>query len=96
MDCTYKTNCFHMPLLDILGSTGLNHTFFVGFVFLSSEIEEDYFSTLKMLHEIMNVQEITFSNVIIIDKDQGFMNTIHSIFSLSYNLLCSWCHGMII
>ena len=90
MDCTYKTNRFRMPLLDILGSTGLNHTFFVGFVFLSGETEEDYSSALKMLHEIMNVQEITFPNVIVTDKDQGLMNAIRSIFQLSYNLLCGW------
>ena len=42
MDCTYKTNQFHLPLLDILGSTGLNNSFYAGFVFLSSETEEDY------------------------------------------------------
>ena len=31
MDCTYKTNRFHMPLLDILDSTGLHRTFFAAF-----------------------------------------------------------------
>ena len=49
MDCTYKTNHFHMPLLDILGATGLNYTFYAAFVFLSSETEEDYTSALKIL-----------------------------------------------
>ena len=42
MDCTYKTNCFKMPLLSIVGSTNLNTTFFVTFVFITAEIEEDY------------------------------------------------------
>ena len=79
-----------MPLLDILGSTSLNHTFFIGFVFLSGETEEDYSSALKILHEIMNIQEITFPNVIVTDKDQGLMNAICSIFPLSYNLLYDW------
>ena len=49
MDCIYKTNYFHMSLLDILGSTSLNHIFFAAFVFLSGEIEEDYILALKML-----------------------------------------------
>ena len=49
MDCTYKTNYFHMLLLDILGATGLNHTFYAVFVFLSSKTEEDYISALKIL-----------------------------------------------
>ena len=42
MDCTYKTNRFHLPLLDIIGSTGLNNTFYIGFIFISGETEEDY------------------------------------------------------
>ena len=48
MDCTYKTNRFHMPLLDIVGCTGLNRTFFAAFIFLSGETEKDYTSALKM------------------------------------------------
>ena len=55
MDCTYKTNRFHMPLLDILGSTGLNHTFFTAFVFLSGETEEDYTAALKMLAAVIQI-----------------------------------------
>jgi hypothetical protein len=42
MDCTYKTNRFQIPLLDILESTELDTTFYVVFVFLSRETKEDY------------------------------------------------------
>ena len=90
MDCTYKTNQFHMPLLDILGCTGLNHTFFAAFVFLSGETEEDYFFALKMLQEVMNIREISFPGVIVTDKDQGLMNAIRNVFPQSHNLLCGW------
>ncbi len=90
MDCTYKTNCFHMPLLDILGCTGLNHTFFTAFVFLSGETEEDYSCALKMLREVMNTREIAFPGVIVTDKDQGLMNAVRNIFPISKNLLCGW------
>ena len=55
MDCTYKTNRFHMPLLDILGSTSLNRIFFAAFIFLSGKTEEDYLHALKILQEVMNV-----------------------------------------
>jgi MULE transposase domain len=90
IDCTYKTNRFHIPLLDILGSTGLNYTFFAAFIFLSSEKEENYLYALKILQEVMNVQKIAFPNVIVIDKDKGLMNAICHVFPQSYNLLCSW------
>ena len=69
MDCTYKTNRFRMPLLDILSCTGLNHTFFATFVFLSGETEEHYSSALKILHGIMNTCEISFPNIIVTDKE---------------------------
>jgi MULE transposase domain len=90
MDCTYKTNRFHMPLLDILGSTGLNRTFFAAFVFLSGETEEDYTSALKMLQKVLQTREIATPEVFVTDKDQGLMNAISYIFPQSHNLLCSW------
>jgi hypothetical protein len=39
MDCTYnKTNRFEMPLMEVVGKTPSNKTFFVAFVFLAEEI----------------------------------------------------------
>jgi MULE transposase domain len=80
MDCTYKPNHFHIPLLDILSSTGLNHTFFAAFIFLSSKKEETYFSILKIFREVIATQEISFPNVIVTDRDLGLMNTISFVF----------------
>ena len=42
LDCTYKTNCFKLPLLNIVGTTCLNTTFFIAFCFLHSEEEESF------------------------------------------------------
>jgi hypothetical protein len=39
MDCTYKTNKYNMNLLDVVGITSFNTTFFVCFVFLPEETE---------------------------------------------------------
>ena len=79
-----------MLLLDILGSTGLNHTFYAAFIFLSSEKEEDYLQALKMLQEVMNIQEIAFPDVIVTDKEKALMNAICHVFPRSHNLLCGW------
>ena len=53
MDCTYKTNRFNMPLLNIMGSTGLNTSFFIGFAFLSGEMDEDYIWALNALKNVI-------------------------------------------
>jgi MULE transposase domain len=37
MDCTYKTNKYKMPLLDIVGILAISATFFVGFGFIQND-----------------------------------------------------------
>lgn len=53
MDCTYKTNHFCMPLLNIVRCTSLNCTFFTAFIFIPRETEPDYISALKIFFEIL-------------------------------------------
>jgi hypothetical protein len=45
-------NRFNMPLLDVVGSTAINATFYVGFAFLSNEKQESYEFVLGSLHDI--------------------------------------------
>jgi hypothetical protein len=42
LDCTYKTNKFGMPLLNVVGITSTYATFNAGFAFLHEENEEVY------------------------------------------------------
>jgi hypothetical protein len=49
MDCTYKTNKYRMPLLDIVGVDACEKTFCVAFAFLSGEEEEDFKWALSRL-----------------------------------------------
>ena len=42
MDCTYRTNRFNMPLLGIVGVTGMNTTIHVAQAFLHGETKRDY------------------------------------------------------
>ena len=42
LDCTYKTNKYIMPLLDIVGVDACQRLFCITFAFLSGESEEDY------------------------------------------------------
>ncbi len=54
IDATYKTNRFRIPLVNIIGMTGMNRNFYTTSIFLAGEKEEDYdmvFSGLKMLYD---------------------------------------------
>lgn len=42
MDCTYKTNRYGLPLLEIVGVTCTHLTFSVAFVYMKAEREENY------------------------------------------------------
>jgi hypothetical protein len=42
LDCTYKTNKYQMPLLDMVGVDACQRSFCIAFAFLSGEQEEDY------------------------------------------------------
>ncbi|EXL64793.1 hypothetical protein FOPG_18956 [Fusarium oxysporum f. sp. conglutinans race 2 54008] len=52
LDCTYKTNKYGMPLLDIIGADACQRSFCIAFAFLSSENEEDYTWALGRLRSI--------------------------------------------
>ncbi|CAG8696391.1 10298_t:CDS:2 [Cetraspora pellucida] len=88
MDCTYKTNKFGMPLLDVIGVTSFNTTFFICFVFLKDEREEDYKWALSRVSHLFD--GIKKPKVIITDRELALMNGIRQIFSDSKNILCIW------
>jgi hypothetical protein len=42
MDCTYKTNKYKMPLLDIAGVMSTGNSFYVGFAFMHNKKQPSY------------------------------------------------------
>ena len=42
MDCTYKTNRYGLPLLDIVGFSATGSTFYLRFVFMKDEKQDIY------------------------------------------------------
>jgi hypothetical protein len=53
LDCTYKTNKFSMPLLNMVGITSTYATFNVSFAFLHVENEEAYAWVLEQFSKVM-------------------------------------------
>lgn len=86
MDCTYKTNRFKMPLLNIVGLTGLGTTFYVAFAFLRAEQENDYTWALQQLKSFLPVVPRLF----ITDRELALMNAISAVFPDAGHLLCQW------
>lgn len=90
LDSTYKTNKYRMPLLDIVGCTGANKAFWVGFGFVRNEKEESYLFILRSLEQVISRIGLGHPKTIITDKDQALINAIEAIFPYTHTILCIW------
>ena len=90
MDCTYKTNRYRMPLLDIVGSTACNGTFYVAFAFLSTEKQESYDFVLNNLANVYRQLTLPPPKTILTDKDKALLKSINEIFPRTDSMLCHW------
>ncbi|KAG6990012.1 PKS-NRPS hybrid synthetase [Fusarium oxysporum f. sp. conglutinans] len=92
MDCTYKTNKYKMPLLDIVGIDACQKTFCVAFAFLSGEEEADFNWALTRLRSLFEEHGIGLPSVILTDRQLALMNAISSLtcFPEASLLLCIW------
>jgi hypothetical protein len=84
MDCTYKTNRFGMPLLNIVGVTATNGTFNAGLAFLSNETQEMYTWAMQ------SFKRYASPDVVVTDKEAALISTLESEFPSAHNLLCVW------
>ncbi|XP_021801876.1 protein FAR1-RELATED SEQUENCE 5-like [Prunus avium] len=78
MDCTYKTNRYCFPLLQIVGVTSTNMTFSVAYVYMNAEKEDNYTWALTALRSLLD--DNCLPRVIVTDRELALMNSITSIF----------------
>ena len=90
LDCTYKTNRFGMPLLDIIGIDGSNRSFCIAFAFLRGEHTDDYVWALERLKSLYEVGQVQLPSVILTDCAEACMNAVDICFPDSISLLCLW------
>ena len=88
MDCTYKTNRYRLPLLEIVGVTSTNLTFSVAFVYLEAERVDNYTWAIEKLQSLMFADRLP--NVIVTDRELALMNVVRLVFPTTTNLLCRW------
>jgi hypothetical protein len=88
LDCTYKTNRFRMPLLNMVGSTGMNTTFQIAVCFQRGETEKDYMYSIGNLAELLPPEH--YPRVFVIDRELALYNALRKIFPRSTIILCRW------
>jgi hypothetical protein len=90
LDCTYKTNRFRMPLLNICAVTSNRKTVQVALCFLSGETEEDYDWAMEKFGDLMTNHEIPELDTWVTDRELALMNTLDHLFPEGDHLLCTW------
>ena len=90
LDCTYKTNKFGLPLLDIIGVDACQRSFFVAFAFISGESEADYLWPLQQLRSLYEQSAIAFPSVVLTDRCLAAINAISATFPSATLLICIW------
>ncbi|XP_028103952.1 uncharacterized protein LOC114303000 [Camellia sinensis] len=88
MDCTYKTNRYRLPLLEIVGVTSTHMTFSVAVAYLQIERVHNYAWALQTLRDLMD--NSVLPEVIVTDRELALMNAIDNTFLNARHLLCRW------
>jgi len=90
LDCTYKTNKYKMPLLDMIGVDACQRSFCIAFAFLSGEAEEDFIWALDRLRSMYDMCGASHPSVVLTDRCLACMNAVAHCFPGSISLLCLW------
>lgn len=88
MDCTYRTNKYQLPLLEVVGVTSTEKTFSVAFAYLGSEREEAHTWALERLRSM--IDDAMLPRVVMTDREPSLMNALQKVFPMASNLLCRW------
>lgn len=88
IDCTYKTNLYDMPLVEIVGITPVGKSFLIAYAIMLDETRESYEWLLEKLKLLLDPGVVP--NAIVTDKDMALLGAINRVFSESSHLLCAW------
>ena len=90
LDCTYKTNKYNRPLLNIVGITGFNKTLQIGLCLLFGEDEQNFSWALQQLQELLRLYRIPEPSLFLVDRDRACINALAGVFPNSNVRLCTW------
>ena len=92
LDCTYKTNAYEMPFLDIVGISTTGTTFFAGLCFMDAEEIEDYVWALVRLKLLYQRLRIAYPGVLVTDREPAVAAAIQEVFPEpeTVQMVCQW------
>ena len=90
LDCTYKTNQFNMPLLDIVGPTATGKTFFIGFLFVKGKTEATYEDAMSFIAELYSYLQLEPPRTVLTDRELALIKAINKAFPETETILCIW------
>jgi hypothetical protein len=88
LDCTYKTNRFGMPLLNIVGVSSTNATVHIAQAFIKTEQQPDYEWAIQQLLLMMTENCIPSPQVVFSDADLALINALERELPSVPHLLC--------
>ena len=90
MDCTYKTNRYSLPLLNIVGFVATGSTFYLTFAFIRDKKDHMYKAMLSCLLEAYEALGLTALCTILTDKEVALITAIKFIFPEIKHITCIW------
>lgn len=90
MDCTYKTNQYGLPLLDIVGFTATGHSIYLVFAFIRDEKQSTYEVVLQCLAETYDQLGLQYPRTILTDKEEALISAINQVFPDANTIICIW------
>jgi len=90
IDSTYKTNRFGLPLVNIVGSTANNKSFFIGACFMTAENIANFTWLLSRLKQVYTQSDHPLPRIFITDADNALIPSIKEVFPDSKHFLCAW------
>jgi hypothetical protein len=89
IDCTYKTNLYNLPMVDMVGATANGTSFQVAIGLVANEDERSFSWILRCFADYAIALGIK-PRVILIDRDQALMNALRNVYADVPILLCRW------
>ncbi len=90
IDSTYKTNIFQIPLINIIGMTAQNRSFFTKNIFIPDEKEKNYKLIFYTIRKIYDNYGILYPSTFITDTCPAEIAAIKYIFPNINHILCIW------
>jgi MULE transposase domain len=77
-----------MPLINIIGITPCNKSFFAGSAFIPSERVLDFEYVFKIIKKVYNIAKLSYPTTFVTDGDPHVTTAMHRVFPEANHILC--------